>query len=74
MDKSWIDKDRSSAEYISGIEKFLDFTFSNAEGSNMIIAHVIHASLDGNVSLLEMFDTSSHVQWFLVKLQRMSAS
>ena len=37
MDKSWIDKDRRSAEYISGIEKFLDFAFANAEGSNMIV-------------------------------------
>jgi len=37
MDKSWIDKDRRSAEYISEIEKFLDFAFTNAEGSNMIV-------------------------------------
>ena len=37
MDKSWIDKDRRLAEYISGIEKFLDFAFANVEGSNMII-------------------------------------
>ena len=37
MDKSWIDKDRRSVEYINGIEKFLDFGFINAEGSNVIV-------------------------------------
>jgi len=37
MDKSWIDKDRRSTECISGNERFPDFAFVNAEGSNMIV-------------------------------------
>jgi len=33
LDKSWIDKDRRSIEYINGIQILLDFAFANAEGS-----------------------------------------
>ena len=37
INKSWIDEDRRSTEYISGNDKFLDFAFANDEGSNMIV-------------------------------------
>ena len=37
LNKSSIDKDRRSAEYINRIQIFLDFTFANAKGSNMIV-------------------------------------
>ena len=46
MDKSWIDKDRRSIEYMSGIEKFLDFAFANAEGSDMIVCLCNRCNVD----------------------------
>ncbi|RAL43955.1 hypothetical protein DM860_003345 [Cuscuta australis] len=37
MDKSWINMNRTSTQYIGGVQAFLDFAFANAPNSNVIV-------------------------------------
>jgi len=48
MDKGWINTNRTSVEYINGVQSFLELAFANARDSKLIVCPCNHCKVGHN--------------------------